>query len=182
VGMNYNDMRNEETVQRAVYWYNNTPHRTLVIGKAIFTPNEVENSKELEGVLIRHRMRLWDRVKQKQINEGLFDYREGNIIMVHLDFSRTPWKFMKIRRRFNALAEFIRYTHGDVECQVVLSGIDSAAQEEIGGRREKKVEETEEKEHLDMSLAKPIIVPIYYTKYVCKNIAKLPEKYRNYFE
>jgi hypothetical protein len=185
--MNYYDMRNEEIVQRAVHWYNNTPHRSLVIGKVIFTPNEVEENRELEGVLIRHNIRLCEYLKQKQIREGLFDYKKGNIIMVHLDFSRTPWKFMKLRRRFNALATFKRYTHGDVECQVFLSGIAAAAaaaatQEEMKGKKEKEMEEREEKEYLETALNKPIIVPIYYTKYVCKNEAKLPEKYRNYFE
>jgi hypothetical protein len=181
--MNYYDMRNSEKVQRVVEWYNMTPHRSLVIGKAIFTPEEVENNKELEGVLIRRNMRLCDYIQEKQRSEGLFAYRKGNVIMVHLDFSRTPWKFMKVRRRFNALAVFIGYIHGDVQCQVFLSGIGSITQESVKGRKEKEdTTEIEEKQYLETSLAKPIIVPIYYTKFVCKDITQLPDRYRNYFE
>jgi hypothetical protein len=123
VGMNYYDMRDDFQVRRVVDWYYKTPHRSLTIGRAIFTPEEVENNKDLEGVLIRRNILKSNYIRRKQIKEGLFDYKKGNIIMVHLDFSRTPWKFMKVRRRFNALAVFIRYTHGDVECKVFLSGI-----------------------------------------------------------
>jgi hypothetical protein len=107
VGMNYHDMREPDRVQSAVQYYNITPHRALYLNR-LFTPQEVENDKDLEGLFIRKNKEKLEKIKTHQGLNGLFNYKPGNVLLVHLDFSRTAYKFMKKRRIFNALAIFLR--------------------------------------------------------------------------
>jgi hypothetical protein len=123
IGPNYYNMRNLDLLRRVVRLYNNTPHLSLRIGKAIFTPVEVEDNKEIEGVLIRRNIELARVVQDQQFKNGLWSYQPGNIIMVHLDLSRTDYKFMKKRRIFNVLTKFLFYQHGNVVCKILESGI-----------------------------------------------------------
>jgi hypothetical protein len=99
VGQNSHDMRNPKQIRKTVFWYNHTPHLSLRIGRAIFTPTEVENNKDLEGVFIRKNVELREVIEEKQQSNGLFRYKRGNVIMIHLNLSRTPLKFMKGIRR-----------------------------------------------------------------------------------
>jgi hypothetical protein len=174
VGQNYYDMRNEKRVQQMVGFYNHTPHNSLKIGKMIFTPEEVERDKELEGVFIRRSKQIKDVVKQKQIEAGLYSYKEGNIIMVHLDLSRTNYKFMKTRRRFNVLAIFKEYFHGNVVCKIWKSGFD---------REERENVEREEDKSFDRTIKNKLItVPIYFTKFVAENPQNVPKEFLDYFQ
>jgi hypothetical protein len=88
----------------------------------IFSPFDVENNKDLEGIFIRKNKRICEEIEKLQKRKGLYMYKKGNVLMVHLDFSRTIHKFMKVRRKFNALAIFERYVHGNVQCKVYKSG------------------------------------------------------------
>ena len=168
VGQNYYDFRNYYQVEKVVDFYNETPHLSLKINKAIFTPLEVENNPELEGVFIRKNQEVADFVTNLQ--KELFDYKPGNILLVHLDFSKTPMKFMKKRRNFNALAEFIEYQHGNVVARVLrLINL------------EIKKDTTADKS-LDVNLNDRVIIPVYFTKFVCERSSEIPLFYESYFE
>jgi hypothetical protein len=85
---------------------------------------------------------------------GFFIYRPGNILLVHVDMIKTNIpRATKRRATFNRLAEFIGYEHGNVCCKVL----------------EKQITEG-----ISLFWKRPIIIPIYYTKYVCATLADLP--------
>jgi hypothetical protein len=46
-------MGNEDQVQCRVEQYNSTPHLGLELGRMIFSPEEVEGNRDLEGMFIR---------------------------------------------------------------------------------------------------------------------------------
>jgi hypothetical protein len=182
LGQNYYNMRDNNRVQVMVDYYYHTPHNTLRLGKMIFTPEEVEGNKDLEGIFMRKNKEILEVVQARQKKEGLHKYKTGNVIMVHLDFTRTPWKFMKTRRKYNALAVFKEYKHGNVVCVVYKSGVASAVASAgasavlaTGAINEEDIKDT------SMKVGKEITVPIYYTKYVSENIETIPEKYKYYF-
>jgi hypothetical protein len=176
VGQNYYDMRDSNKVQQAVEYYNLTPHESLKMGNAIFTPNEVEKNKELEGVLIRKNKQLLEVAQERQAEEGLFSYEKGYVLLIHLDFSRTVFKFMKKRRVFNALAIFEKYEHGDVVCRILRSGFGGQEVNNPNGLKKEKIEIDEENGSGDIDFIpafSKIKVPVYYTKFVCKSISEL---------
>jgi hypothetical protein len=76
--------------------------------------------KDLEEYYIRENMRRLDEVKQLQFAEGLFFYRPGDLLLIHVDTSKTEMKLAKTRRAFNRLASFLGYDHGNVVCQVLF--------------------------------------------------------------
>jgi hypothetical protein len=184
VGPNYNNMANPEAVQLMVDYYNHTPHMALKHNQMIFTPEEVESNRDLEGLLIRKNKERCDVVEQKQRKKGLFEYEKGNVLLVHLDLSRTPYRFMKKRRTFNALAIFLNYWHGNVRCIIYRSGfgiMDYQVKDAATPFDELEAEEEDYDKSLTLNLYKPVIVPIYYTKLVCERLEDLPERYKYFF-
>jgi hypothetical protein len=105
-----------ENIQKAVDEYNNSRHTAF---NHEYTPKEVQMHKDLEEYYIRENMNRAEEVKSMQISEGLFLYKPGNILLIHLNFSKTKDKLNKTRRTFNRLAEFLNYDHGNVVCQVI---------------------------------------------------------------
>jgi hypothetical protein len=169
VGQNYYDVRDPERVKLMVSYYNHTPHNALRMGKMIFTPEEVERNKDLEGLFIRKNKEILEVEQERQRKEKLFKYKTGNVIMVHLNFSRTPYRFLKIRRKFNALAIFQRYHHGNVLCTVFKSGLDKYEKNILEYKTDLGVENEEDATDVSIKLStekNEITVPIYYTKFV----------------
>ncbi|KAA6394724.1 MAG: hypothetical protein EZS28_009749 [Streblomastix strix] len=70
---------------------------------------------DLEGKFIRLKQQQLELQLIKQQREQLFDFKSGNILMVHVDYSRTGIRFQIQRRQFNELATFITYNNGNVE-------------------------------------------------------------------
>ncbi|KAA6398336.1 MAG: hypothetical protein EZS28_006144 [Streblomastix strix] len=74
--------------------YNNTPHSAF---ENQFTPRQVNGQQELEAYFIRKNDKKLRQIKTKQQISGLRKYLRGNIIMIHVDYSRTSHRFMKQR-------------------------------------------------------------------------------------
>jgi hypothetical protein len=91
--------------------------------------------------------------------------------LVHIDFSKTPYVFKKVRRNFNYLAEFIEYVYGNVKCRLI-STVDLA---------DDKVIENYDKKSNRFDLTKPIIIPVFYSKYLCEDYKSIPKTYKDYF-
>jgi hypothetical protein len=176
-----------------VDYYNHTPHIALKLDRRIFTPEEVEFNKDLEGLFIRRNKERCEVVEEEQKEKGLFNYVKGNVLMVHLDLSRTPYRFVKRRRRFNALAIFMSYEHGNVKCVVFKSGIglphvniktlkDLKAFDVATYDSPLQEDEDENNTGINTNMVRPIVVPIYYTKFVCDDIEELMQsvKYKRY--
>jgi hypothetical protein len=64
-------------------------------------------------------MKRAEEVKEMQSAEGLFLYEPGDILLIHLDFSKIQEKLNKTRRTFNRLAQFLAYDHGNVVCRIL---------------------------------------------------------------
>jgi hypothetical protein len=138
---------NPNIVAKAVQEYNNTKHSAFYNE---FSPIQVQHNKDLEEYFIREQqMRLQD-VTEAQKEAELYNYIQGNILLIHLDFSKTDEKFKKQRRTFNQLAEFVKYDHGNVNCFILERG-----------RR-----------------GKEITLPIYYTKFVSTDLSTIPNEYK----
>jgi hypothetical protein len=102
-------------------------------------------------------MKLAGVVKGQQRREWMYGYKKNNILLAHLDFSRTPMKFMKKRRLFNVLVKFVRYEHGDAICSILNSN--NRIRRENGEKNEEREDEDEDLS-FDFS-TKEISVPIY---------------------
>jgi hypothetical protein len=169
IGSNYNDFNSFENVSKIVDIYNKTPHRSLKIGDRYFAPEQVQNNHDLEGFLIRQDQEQLEKVKQEQDIQGLFNYKPGNVLLVHLDYSRTPYSFTKSRRTFNAIAQFLNYEHGNVRVKILnpFNLIDDTVTKA----------ETNER----FNVKKSVVIPIYYSKFLSTSVRNIPGQYRNYF-
>jgi hypothetical protein len=154
------DPRNTIIIQKTrdvVNEYNNTPH---IAFKYMFTPAEVQNNKDIEGYFIREQMYRLEEIKNRQAEAGFFNYKPGDILLIHRDNSKLPLdRYTKRRRVFNRVARFIRYIYGNVECIIYKRGVS-------GLPETTKVD----KNH-------PIIVPIYHTRLIAHSLAELPQAY-----
>jgi hypothetical protein len=133
-------------VTKTVQEYNNKKHSAFY---REFTPNQVQHNRDMEEYFIREHEMILNNVTEEQREEGLYNYKKGNILLIHLDLSKTDDKFKKQRRAFNQLAEFIEYDHGNVNCFILERG-----------RR-----------------GKEITLPIYYTKFVSSDLSTIPNEY-----
>ncbi len=100
--------RNDGVIQQLVGYYNHTWHRTIKM-----TPHEMHSDLDLEWAYIRKMIEKLNDVKRKQQHDGLYSYREGDRLMIHLDYGKTNLSFEKRRRRFDVTATFIRYQNGN---------------------------------------------------------------------
>jgi hypothetical protein len=144
-----------EVIARAVEEYNNAPHSAF---NNEFTPKKVQIHKDLKEYFIKENLKKLDEVKQLQNIEGLFFYKPGDILLIHIDNAKNAEKLNKKRRTFNRLATFLSYNHGNVVCQVLFKN-------DI--LRSKNTYE------------KPITLPIFYTKYLAKSFKEIPKPYLN---
>ncbi|KAA6392918.1 MAG: hypothetical protein EZS28_011552 [Streblomastix strix] len=129
---------NPNKMQQIVDIYNKTPHLAY---QNQFTPQQVQLSRDLEGKFIRQKQQQLELQLINQQREQLFDFKSGNILMVHVDYSRTGIRFQKQRRQFNELATFITYKNGNVVCQLLnpYEGITTNETKQTRKRQPKQV-------------------------------------------
>jgi hypothetical protein len=109
-------------------------------------------NKDLEEYFIREQLYRLEEVKKLQTEEGFYHYKPGNVLLVHIDNSKTIKRFAKKRRVFSRLGVFIDYEHGNVVCKI-LSNTDE--------------------------FNKPITIPIFYTKFISTSVDNIPLEYRS---
>jgi hypothetical protein len=153
LGENYLLFVDPKIVAEAVEEYNNTPHSAF---NHEFSPKQVQSDKDIEEYYIRQQMVRLDKVKELLHNEGFFNYKPGNVLLIHLDFSKTDDKMRKKRRAFNRLAEFDHYVNGNVRCSLL---------EWYGGK-------------IKVFKRTSIDIPIYYTRFLVDHVSLIPEKYK----
>jgi hypothetical protein len=143
---------NTKYMEYIVNIYNNTPHAAY---NYQFTPLEVQLNPDIEGAYIRHQKEELRKAKEQQLKDGLLKYKRGNILVVHIPKNKTPASFNKNRRVFSDLAIFQEYRNGNVICTL-----------------------------LDTTVLKNpnIELPIYFTRYVSKDLFTLPKIYAQQFE
>jgi hypothetical protein len=66
-------------MENMVRLYNVTPHKAY---NNIFTPMDVQNDREIEGIFIRTNLKRLEQIHDRQNEAELLDYRPGNIIFV----------------------------------------------------------------------------------------------------
>jgi hypothetical protein len=108
--------RRRDLVEQAIEIYNNTPHSAYLNE---FTPEEVQNNPEIEGAYIRYQQSKLNFKLEDQREHHMLDYEEGDILLVHVPKDKTPLRFEKSRRTFANLAKFIKYSHGNVICELL---------------------------------------------------------------
>ncbi|KAI5496075.1 hypothetical protein TVAGG3_0060930 [Trichomonas vaginalis G3] len=112
-GQIYWDGNHDSIIQQLVYYYNNTWHRTINM-----KPVEMKNDISKEWEYIRKQMERLNDVKREQINSGLMNFKQGNKVLIHLDYGKTDKSMTKRRRRFDTIAEFVRYINGNALVEV----------------------------------------------------------------
>ena len=142
-------------MEQLVDYYNNTVHKTIGC-----TPSEMQDNPEIEYQYIRWCERKLSEIIANQKRLGYLDYKPGNILMVHIDKGKTSEKHDKRRRFFDRLGTFVQYDHGNVVVDMIVQDI--------------RVHSTGNKKHR-------VIVPLYHTKFVAKNIRSLPAEYKDYY-
>jgi hypothetical protein len=90
IGSNYNDFNNYDNVSEIVDIYNRTPHVSLKFGNHYLTPEQVQNNHDFEGYFIRQNEEKLGEIQQEQSFRGLFSYKPGYVLLVHLNYSRIP--------------------------------------------------------------------------------------------
>jgi hypothetical protein len=131
-------------VFQAIHEYNHTRHKGIDC-----TPYEMLMNPDLEWQYIRY---CKDKLRQIYLNQeqqSLWDYEKGNILFLHLEFSKTNEKFEKQRRFWNRIGEFKKYVHGNVRVKLI-----------------EKRNRTK------------IVVPIYYTKFLADDYESIPYNVR----
>ncbi|KAI5485674.1 hypothetical protein TVAGG3_0928760 [Trichomonas vaginalis G3] len=112
-GRIYWDGNHDSIIQQLVYYYNNTWHRTINM-----KPVEMKNDISKEWEYIRKQMERLNDVKREQINSGLMNFKQGDKVLIHLDYGKTNKSMTKRRRRFDTIAEFVRYINGNALVEV----------------------------------------------------------------
>ncbi|KAI5484290.1 hypothetical protein TVAGG3_0909180 [Trichomonas vaginalis G3] len=112
-GQIYWDGNHDSIIQQLVYYYNNTWHRTINM-----KPMEMKNDISKEWEYIRKQMERLNDVKREQINSGLMNFKQGDKVLIHLDYGKTDKSMTKRRRRFDTMAEFVRYINGNALVEV----------------------------------------------------------------
>lgn len=154
LGENYLLFNNPKIIAKVVEEYNNTPHSAF---NHEFTPFQVQSDQEIEEYYIRQQMKRLDEVKKLQEKNEFFNYKPGNVLLIHLSFAKTKDKLRKRRRVFNRLAIFDSYVNGNVRCSVL---------------------ERNEDGEIDYVNYERIVIPIFYTKFLCEDEKRIPEKYK----
>ena len=109
----YWDGHHDKIIQQLVDYYNNTYHNSIKM-----TPIEMHTDIEKEWEYIRDKTEELRDIKKKQFENGLYNYKKGDKLLVHLDYSKTSQRFEKRRKQFDRLATFIEYRHGNCVVQL----------------------------------------------------------------
>jgi hypothetical protein len=134
----------EQSLSTFTNFYNNSPHKAF---NNLLSPTELLNHPDIEELYITYKFEQNREALVKQKEKGLLQYRPGNILMIHLTPERLT--FIKLRRRFGYLAEFVKYINGNVECNLL---------------KPLKVSSI---------TYKTVIIPIWDTRYLCDDLKAL---------
>ncbi|KAA6375762.1 MAG: hypothetical protein EZS28_028712 [Streblomastix strix] len=107
---------NNNLMQQMVQMFNQTPHSAY---NNKFTPEQANSNHDIKEIYIRQQQSQLFEIKKQQKKQGLMSFSPGNILLNHLDYSKTGHQFVKQRRNFNELAEFIRYSNGNVVAKLL---------------------------------------------------------------
>lgn len=100
-----------DLLQQLVTIYNNTEHSSTGM-----KPAEMNYEQEYKYI---ETMTQLDKIqRQKQIKEGLYEFKEGDPIKVFINKAKTSEKFDKKRGNYIHDATFLRYNHGNVICNL----------------------------------------------------------------
>ena len=81
-------------------------------------PIDMHSDIEKEWMYIGQKTEELNDIKRKQIVNGFYNYKPGDKLKIHLEYTKTPDRFTKRRRQFDVEAEFIRYANGNCGCKV----------------------------------------------------------------
>jgi hypothetical protein len=118
-----------------------------------YTPAEVQEDFRLEAQYIRECEEQVKRIDKFRLLSELMSYEPGSILLVHLDLAKTDLDMQKRRRNFDVLATFVKYEGGNVVCDLFLR----------------------------YPQFRRVVVPIYYTKKLAKDLADYKNKYYDMF-
>jgi hypothetical protein len=118
-----------------------------------YTPAEVQEDFRLEAQYIRECEEQVERIDKFRLLSGFMSYEPGNILLVHLDLGKTGLDMQKRRRNFDELATFVKYEGGNVVCDLFLP----------------------------YQKFNRVVVPIYYTKKLAKDLDDYKNKYYDMF-
>ena len=147
-GNDWKSFGNPIKMKEMVDLYNNTPHKAY---DNKYSPLQVQNDPEIEGQYIRYQQSKLKMVLLNQKLNGLHEFKNGNILLIHLDRSKTMHKMEKRRRNFDELAVFIKYINGNVQCKLLNPYPD----------------------------INTIEIPIYFCKKIAENINSIPNHYKS---
>jgi hypothetical protein len=150
-GNNPKAFANPPLLHRVVNNYNNTVH-SAYLNK--YTPTQVQENREIESFYIKECQRKLEEIDNRRIKAGYLSYEPNNILLVYVPLENIFSVLTEKRRRnFNEIAKFVRYENGN--CVVDLL-------------------------HPFNKFTR-ICVPMFYTKYVAKNINEYIEKYKDLY-
>ena len=81
-------------------------------------PIDMHTDVNKEWEYIRAKTEELNDVKREQLNKGLFNYKPGDKLRLHLEYAKTNESFTKRRRQFDRTGTFIEYINGN--CKVKL--------------------------------------------------------------
>jgi hypothetical protein len=144
----------KEGVQQIIDYYNNTYHLAIDC-----TPVEMMMNPEIEWQYIRYCEDKVTTVKEYQRSTGLRKYKAGNVLLIHLEKSKTSERFEKQRRYWNTLGIFLEYSNGNVRVLAMV-----------------RVPKTKDpRETVYVNVPQAIIVPIYFTKMVAESFDSMKQ-------
>lgn len=107
------DGQHDDIIQQLVYYYNFTKHRATGM-----KPIDMHSSIDKEWEYIRQKTEELNDTKRKQFGYGLYTYKPGDKLRIHLEYAKTSDRFMKRRRQFDTEGVFISYVGGNVRVRL----------------------------------------------------------------
>jgi hypothetical protein len=138
-------------LEKVVEIYNNTVHSAF---KNKFTPQQMQSSYELEALYIKAQRERLNYVEALRLKAGLLTYESGSILLIHIPIEKTTRAMeQKRRRNFDELAIFRGYKSGNAVVDL-LNPFPNLSR---------------------------LIIPIYFTKFLARDIDEYRKKYGNQF-
>ena len=81
-------------------------------------PADMHKYVDREWAYIRKMKEKLNDMIRKQMNNGMWDFQEGEWLRMYLDPDKTRDKFHKNKRQFKTWGRFVRYDHGNVVAKV----------------------------------------------------------------
>jgi hypothetical protein len=151
----------EDGVKQIIEYYNNTYHLGIDC-----TPVEMMMNPEIEWQYIRYCEDKVITVKEYQRSAGLAKCKAGNVLLIHLEKSKTSEKFEKQRRYWNTVGIFLDYSNGNVRVLIMV--------------RVPKQKRSGEVHYVNEPEA--VIVPIYFTRLVAESFETMKQALINTYD